>query len=52
MEGAVYRVCSKCGKTWNVSAVFPGEKRYVCPTCETKELLKSRAKKVREQHGK
>lgn len=37
----VYRVCRRCGEKWNVSAVDPGEKVYICPWCE------ARAKKKR-----
>lgn len=36
----VYRVCRKCGREWNVSRLDPGEKNYICPTCEFKERLK------------
>lgn len=42
----VYRVCRRCGEAWNVSAVFPGEKVYICPWCEARER-----KKRREQEG-
>ena len=34
MTGSVYRLCRKCGLQWNVSALAPGEKIYLCPYCE------------------
>ena len=36
------RICRECKKEWNVSRVDPGEKHYVCPTCEFKVRLKAR----------
>lgn len=46
MRGGIsplYRKCRKCGKEWNVSRIDPGEKTYICPTCEYKENLAKRA---------
>ncbi len=40
--GAVYRICRRCGATWNVSALEPGEKRYVCPVCDLRARLARR----------
>jgi hypothetical protein len=34
LEGAVYRLCRRCKQRWNVSALEPGEKVYLCPRCE------------------
>ena len=34
MRGAVYRLCRRCKQRWNVSALEPGEKVYLCPRCE------------------
>lgn len=31
-----YRICRKCGLQWNVSAIDPGDKIYICPRCERK----------------
>ena len=36
----VYRVCRLCGERWNVSAVYPGDKKYVCPWCSAREKAK------------
>lgn len=30
---AVYRICRRCGRRWNVSCIDPGEKIYICPIC-------------------
>lgn len=38
-----YRVCRRCGGEWNVSSKDPGEKNYICPTCEFKAKLKARS---------
>lgn len=37
MDGRVYRVCRLCGERWNVSALCPGDKKYVCPWCRSRE---------------
>ena len=29
----VYRVCRTCGERWNVSCIYPGQKKYICPIC-------------------
>lgn len=34
MRGAVYRLFRRCKQRWNVSALEPGEKVYLCPRCE------------------
>ena len=34
MRGAVYRLCRRCKQRWNVSALEPGGKVYLCPRCE------------------
>lgn len=31
-----YRICRVCGLLWNVSAIDPGDKIYICPRCERK----------------
>ena len=36
-----HRLCRKCGKSWNVSSVSPGGKKYICPWCAWKEKRKS-----------
>lgn len=36
----VYRRCHACGLEWNVSKIAPGEKVYICPTCELKRRIK------------
>lgn len=34
---AVYRICKKCMRVWNVSCLDPPERsKYVCPDCEEK----------------
>lgn len=33
-RGRLYRICRTCGEKWNVSRIYPGDKRYVCPWCE------------------
>ena len=43
------RVCRKCGNEWNVSRLEPGEKNYICPTCEFKAKLKAKSEKRRNQ---
>lgn len=40
----VYRICRKCGKEWNVSRKDPGDKTYICHTCEYKQRLQNRPK--------
>lgn len=34
-EGYSYRICSKCGKEWNVSIEYR-KKSYICPVCRNK----------------
>lgn len=36
MQGAKYRLCRKCGQRWNVSALEPGGRVYICPVCDWK----------------
>lgn len=31
-----YRLCSVCGRRWNISVLGPNPRRYVCPVCEAK----------------
>jgi hypothetical protein len=37
MTAPTYRLCRKCGETWNVSCVHPGDKIYICPVCTWKK---------------
>lgn len=39
-EGYSYRICSKCGKEWNVS-VKNKDIKYICPVCRQKNKHKS-----------
>lgn len=32
----IYRICHVCKKSWNVSAIEPGDKHYICPVCAKK----------------
>jgi hypothetical protein len=32
-----YRICSVCGKRWNVSLIGPNPKKYIGPCCAKKE---------------
>ena len=47
MDGSVYRICRKCGLSWNVSSVDPGDKVYICPKCDKKSRNQSGNKKAR-----
>lgn len=49
MNKKVHRVCRRCGKMWNVSSKDPGEKVYICPTCEHKTRLADRTKNTRKE---
>ena len=44
-RGKVYRKCRKCGETWNVSSIDPGEKVYICPWCDYKIKQAEKAKR-------
>lgn len=48
--GRIYRKCRRCGLEWNVSRIDPGEKTYICPTCDYKARLIARQKKKEVPH--
>ena len=45
-SGRCRRICRKCGETWNVSAIEPGDKVYICPWCDYKIKQEERAKRA------
>lgn len=40
-----FRLCRRCGQTWNVSCLEPGEKVYICPVCDYKARQAARARR-------
>lgn len=45
-----FRLCRRCGQTWNVSCLEPGEKVYICPVCDYKARREARARRE-AKHG-
>ena len=43
----VHRICRKCGLSWNVSSIDPGDKVYIYPPCDRKSRNSSGTKKAR-----
>lgn len=47
--GAVYRLCRRCGKEWNVSRIDPGDKVYICPICDYRDKLRTKSERRKQE---